>query len=135
MNSDPIVIESRIKIPYRWPAGRAGGLFLSALRDEGRLVGLRCPSCRKVFVPPRPRCLTCKVACEEPVTVGPEGVVTTWTRRGDTVFILVTLDGADTALLHLLAKSAEPQSGMRVRAVLAERRTGHIQDIQEFRPV
>jgi uncharacterized OB-fold protein len=115
---EPILVEGRIRIPYRWPAGRVGGRFLEILRDEGRFVGLRCPKCRTVTVPPRPRCLVCRVPSEDWVTVGPEGCVSTWTRRPQGIFALVRLDGADTAILHRLVDVDEPRSGMRVAAVL-----------------
>ncbi len=57
-------------------------------------------------MPPRPRCLTCGIASDEWVPVGPEGTVRTWTvARGSVppvVFALIQLDGADTAMLHRL---------------------------------
>ena len=138
---EPIVVEGRIRISYRWPAGRAGGRFLTLLQAKGRVFGLRCPKCRKVTVPPRPRCSSCRTACEEWVPVGPDGTVTTWTicRRNPqpTVLALIRLDGADTALLHRLVE-VEPEtirSGMRVTIVLAKERRGHITDLAGFRPV
>jgi hypothetical protein len=137
----PVLVEGRIRIPYRWPAGRAGGRFLALLRDEGRLVGLRCSRCRRVFVPPRPRCLSCHVPCDEEVGVGPEGEVLAWTfaRRASppAVLALVRLDGADTALLHVLqgVELTALRSGQRVRAVFAEIRRGHITDLECFRPL
>jgi uncharacterized OB-fold protein len=137
----PVLVEGRIRIPYRWPAGRAGGRFLALLRDEGRLTGLRCSRCRRIFVPPRARCPSCHVPCEEEIGVGPEGEVRAWTvdRRvtPPVVLALVRLDGADTGLLHLL-KGVEPtkiRRGLRVRAVLAETRRGQITDLDGFRPV
>lgn len=124
---EPVVVEGRIKIPYRWPAGRVGGRFLEVLRTESRFEGLRCPRCGKVSVPPRPRCLICRVPSEDRVTVGPVGTVTTWTRRPQGVFVLVRLDGADTAILHRLLETDEPVSGMRVTPVLRD-------GLQGFRP-
>jgi uncharacterized OB-fold protein len=48
---------------------------------------------------------------------------------------LVKLDGADTVLLHrLIDLSGSPEIGMRVRAVLAEGRTGSIFDVEGFAP-
>ena len=137
----PVLVEGRIRIPYRWPAGRAGSRFLTLLRDEGRLIGLRCSRCRRVFVPPRARCLSCHVPCEEEVGVGPEGEVLAWTvsRRASppAVLALVRLDGADTALLHVLqgVEPAAVRRGLRVRAVFAETRRGHITDLDGFRPL
>ena len=115
---EPVLVEGGIKISYRWPAGRVGGRFLEVLREEKRFEGLRCPRCGRVAVPPRPRCLACRVPSEDRVTVGPLGTVTTWTRRPRGVFALVRLDGADTAILHRLLDVERPSSGMRVTPVL-----------------
>lgn len=134
-NVEPVIVEGRIRIPYRWPAGKAGGQFLYLLQTEGRLLGLRCPQCNKVTVPPRPRCLACKVGCEDWIPVGPDGVVTTWTRSGPHIFALIQLEGANTALLHTLIETKQPQSGMRVTAVLQKDRHGLITDLAGFRPV
>jgi uncharacterized OB-fold protein len=140
----PLAVEGRIKIPYRWPAGRVGGRFLRALRDEGRLLGLRCEACGLVAVPPRPLCPSCRAglrdaADEAWIDVGPRGTVTTHTVRrggsGQEVLALVQLDGADTALLHRLldVPVGAARSGMRVVAVLAEERVGAIGDLAGFR--
>jgi uncharacterized OB-fold protein len=126
--SEAVLVEGRIKIPYRWPAGSVGGRFLSVLREQKRFEGLRCPKCGKVTVPPRPRCFVCRVPSEDWVTVGPQGTVTTWTRRPQAIFALVKLDGADTAILHRLIDVDEPRSGMRVVPVMED-------DLIGFRPV
>ena len=112
-NVEPVLVEGRIRIPYRWPAGKTAGRFLDEWRNEGRLLGLRCPECKKVICPPRPRCPWCKVTSEDWVRVGPEGTVTTWTRTQDGVFALVQPDGADTAILEKLYEDVE--TGTRVR--------------------
>lgn len=66
--------------------------------------------------------------------MGPEGEVTSWTASAGRILGLVKLDGADTALLHVLLAS-EVHSGMRVRAVLAKERKGEITDIVGFEPL
>jgi uncharacterized OB-fold protein len=92
--SEAVLVEGRIKIPYRWPAGSVGGRFLSVLREQKRFEGLRCPKS--------------------------QGTVTTWTRRPQAIFALVKLDGADTAILHRLIDVDEPRSGMRVVPVMED---------------
>jgi uncharacterized OB-fold protein len=125
---EPVLVEGRIKIPYRWPAGKVAGRFLHVLQSEKRFEGLRCPKCGRVTVPPRPRCLGCRVTSEDRVTVGPDGIVTSWTRRPQGILALVRLDGADTSVLHRLLDVDEPRSGMRVTPVLGDELVG-------FRPV
>ena len=135
---EPMVVEGRIKIPYRWPSGQVGDLFLTALKEEGKILGLRCPKCESVTVPPRPRCFTCLGTSEEWVEVGPEGEITTWTASEEGALLgLVQLDGADTALLHriLVDSPAEVKPGMRVVAVFEETRKGSIIDLKGFQPI
>lgn len=134
---EPVLVEGRIRIPYRWPSGRHGDRFLRALRDEGRLLGLRCPRTGRVLVPPPPaRSGEASVAEADWVEVGPGGVVETFTVRGGEVLALVRPDGADTALLHRLVDVApvDVRVGLRVRAVLASERTGSILDLRGFAP-
>ena len=135
---EPIAVEGRIKIPYRWPSCQMGDIFLTALKEEGKLIGLRCPKCDTVTVPPRPRCFTCLGTSEEWVEVGPEGEVTTWTSAEDgTILGLIQLDGADTALLQrlLVDDFRQIQPVMRVTAVYEEKRKGSIKDLKGFQPV
>lgn len=136
----PLVYESRIKIPYAWSAGVWGSHFLSQLKD-GKIVGSRCPKCRKVFVPPKKNCGQCFARCGEWVDVGPEGELVSFTEPAyespahpvrRLVYGLIRLKGADTALLHLLAPGLKLKIGMTVRAVFKQDRQGHILDILHF---
>jgi uncharacterized OB-fold protein len=55
---------------------------------------------------------------------------------GPFAFVLVRLDGADTALAHVVTDGHERvRVGSRVEAVWAEERTGTIRDIARFRLV
>lgn len=131
-----MIRESAIRIPFRYAAGTAGSRFLGALRDERRILGGRCGACRKVFAPLRSFCTQCGASPLEETTLGPGGVLQCWTARADgTLFALVRLDGADTALLHrLLNLGGQPRDGMRVRARFAAERHASIIDIEGFEP-
>lgn len=143
-----VICPGQIKIPYRWSAGRAGSVFLQALRDRKQIVGLRCPRCRAVSVPPRPHCPACTVAGQEWVDVGPQGTLVTWTvvraaapgldpAPVPYVFGAIRLDGADTALVHLVGETPldRLRAGLRLEPVFAEPRKGDIRDLRWFRPV
>jgi len=96
---------------------------------EGRVIGQRCPLCRKVYVPPRGACPTCGVPTAENVELADHGIVTTFCIvnvpfmgqriKPPYVTAYVLLDGADIAFLHLVLGCApeEVRMGMRVRAV------------------
>ncbi|MFD0352463.1 Zn-ribbon domain-containing OB-fold protein [Streptomyces sp. NPDC127110] len=100
-----IVAEARLD--YTYSPGRAQTAYINAL-SERRTVGERCPSCQKVYVPPRGACPTCGVATTDRVEVGPAGTVTTFcivnikARNLDIevpyVYAHIALDGAGLAL-------------------------------------
>ncbi|CAL9366222.1 hypothetical protein SUDANB120_00769 [Streptomyces sp. enrichment culture] len=105
---DPVTrIVTEARLDYTHTPGRAQSAHLAALRER-RTVGERCPSCRKVYVPPRGACPTCGVATTDRVEVGPAGTVTTFcivnikARNLDIevpyVYAHIALDGADLPL-------------------------------------
>ncbi|MQS37302.1 Zn-ribbon domain-containing OB-fold protein [Streptomyces katsurahamanus] len=105
---DPVTgIVAPARLDYDYTPGRAQSRYLHALAER-RTVGERCPSCRKVYVPPRGACPTCGVATAEQIEVGPRGTVTTYcvvnikAKNLDIavpyVYAHIALDGADLAL-------------------------------------
>ncbi|MEV6400749.1 OB-fold domain-containing protein [Streptomyces sp. NPDC051907] len=103
-------IVAPARLDYTYSPGRAQSAYLNALAGRTS-VGERCPSCRKVYVPPRGACPTCGVATDEQVEVGPRGTVTTFcivnikSRHPASldlevpyVYAHIALDGADLAL-------------------------------------
>lgn len=130
-----MIREEAIRIPFRYAAGAAGSRFLTALRDERRILGARCGACARVHAPLRSFCAACGAGPLEEVEVGPGGAVQAWTERGGALFALVKLDGADSALVHRLLVPAEAvRRGMRVRARFADERRANILDIAGFEP-
>lgn len=100
-------ITAPARLDYTYAPGRAQSRYLRALADH-KTIGERCPSCRKVYVPPRGACPTCGVATDTQVEVGPRGTVTTFcivnikAKNLDIevpyVYAHIALDGADLAL-------------------------------------
>ena len=144
---EPMVRESRIKVPYSWSVGDTGSRFLTEMRDNGKLLGKRCEACETVFVPPRKMCPRCFQDTGPWIEVGPQGRLAAFTvARYDTglapktapvAYGIIELDGATTGLVHLLDEVA-PEAlvpGMRMEPVFREDRVGHILDIAHFRPV
>ncbi|MEU2433577.1 OB-fold domain-containing protein [Streptomyces sp. NPDC007861] len=132
---DPVTgIVAPARLDYTYSPGRAQALHLAALAEQ-RTTGERCPSCRKVYVPPRGACPTCGVATAEQVEVGPRGTVTTYcivnikSRHPATldvevpyVYAHIALDGAGLALHGRIAGIPYDQvrMGLRVEPVWAE---------------
>ncbi|MFE9017685.1 Zn-ribbon domain-containing OB-fold protein [Streptomyces sp. NPDC007808] len=119
------------RLDYTYSPGRAQSAYINALA-ENRNVGERCPSCRKVYVPPRGACPTCGVATLEQVEVGPHGTVTTFcivnikAKNLDIevpyVYAHIALDGADLALHGRIGGIPYDQvrMGLRVEPVWTE---------------
>lgn len=146
-NIEPMVYESRINVPYHWWAGDTASAFLTALRDEKRIMGTRCQKCSRVYIPPRRVCPICFSENSEWVPLSEQGTVRSFTvarrnlkalpKEPPIIFGLIQLDGADTALLHIIDGIAPEKVaiGMRVAAQFAENRAGTIRDIDYFKPV
>lgn len=145
-DSDVLRAPHVLDYPYKRSVGPVIGAFLTGLRD-GRILGVT-GSGRQVVVPPAEYDPITGQDTGEMVEVGPGGVVTTWSWAASPypdqpldrpfAWALVRLDGADTALLHVVdARRPEAMaSGMRVTArfLPAEQRVGHIKDIECFVP-
>jgi uncharacterized protein len=133
-----------VEYPYRRSLGPVLGRFFSALRD-GRIEGVRGEGGR-VIVPAAEFDPQSGRPTGEAVAVADAGVVTTWCWVAEPLehhlldrpfaFALITLDGADVAMLHLVdAYRIEAMAtGMRVRASWRAERTGRITDIACFVP-
>ncbi|MEU2671181.1 OB-fold domain-containing protein [Streptomyces sp. NPDC007164] len=130
--TDPVTgIVTPARLDYRYTPGRAQSAYLDALGGQ-RIVGERCPSCHKVYVPPRGACPTCGVATTEQVEVGPRGTVTTFcivnikAKSLDIevpyVYAHIALDGADLALHARIGGIPYDQvrMGLRVEPVWTE---------------
>ncbi|MEV6733418.1 OB-fold domain-containing protein [Streptomyces sp. NPDC051364] len=124
-------IVAKARLDYTYSPGRAQTAYINALADR-RTVGERCPSCRKVYVPPRGACPTCGVATTDQVEVGPAGTVTTYcivnikAKNLDIevpyVYAHIALDGAGLALHGRIGGIPYDQvrMGLRVEPVWTE---------------
>ena len=144
---DPTFLIGKVEIPFYYAAGRVGSRFLIELRDNKKFMGLKCPTCNKVYVPPRSTCKECFGQLDQWVEVSDKGTLLTYTvahqpysaQPVETPFAygIVQLDGADTGFVHLLGEVDFDQLkiGMKVQAVFKEEREGHILDIKYFKPL
>ncbi len=146
--SDCYVQEGKLALPYSYFAGRVGSTFITTLRDQRRILGVRCNTCGKVFVPPRQTCERCMEDIRNNwVTLSNTGEVVNYTvvnyddrhlpRKAPFILALIRPDGADTPMVHILEgiEGDKVQPGLKVKAVFSEKTTHTILDIDHFEPV
>jgi uncharacterized protein len=127
--SDPVTMTiAPVRLRYQHTASAAESAYLRGLA-RGRVIGQRCPACRKVYVPSRGVCPADGVVADEVVELPDIGTVTTFSIVNvgypgqqvtpPYVAAAVLLDGADIAFQHLIlgCPPSEVRLGMRVRAV------------------
>ncbi len=144
---DVWLYHGQIYIPNTFSAGAVGSRFLIELRDKKRIMGMRCPTCNRVYVPARSICKDCFEQLDEWVEVSDKGTVLTYATDYETksiqptgspiVYGIIQLDGADTGFVHMLGE-VDPEQlrvGMRVQAVFQKEREGSILDIKYFKPL
>lgn len=136
-----------VSLDYTYAASPEESAFYRGLA-EGRIVGQRCPSCGKVYVPPRSACPSDGTPTTEEVELSDTGTVTTFCivnvpflgQRITPPYVsaYVLLDGADIAFLHLILDipADEVRMGMRVKAVWKPREEWGttIENINHFAP-
>lgn len=149
MSQELLRVPASLRLTWRYAAGSHFTRFFRTLKEEGRILGLRCPGCRRVYLPPRPLCGNCYRRMTEWVPVGPLGTVRAFTvvyfpfldpttgqpRPVPFGMALIQLDGADTTLNHYLDETdlGRLRLGLRVEAVFREPREGNMGDIRGFR--
>lgn len=136
-----------VDLDYLYAASGEESAFYRGLA-EGRILGQRCPSCGKVYVPPRSACPTDGTPTTDEVELSDTGTVTTFCivnvpflgQRITPPYVsaYVLLDGADIAFLHLILDipADEVRMGMRVKAVWKPREEWGttIENISHFAP-
>ena len=146
-------MDNNLWLPYRFAVGPAFYRFYQGLMEE-KILGNRCPQCKKVLVPARTFCPECYVDMDEWIELAHEGEVVTWSRACSAfygmpvdppfVIALIRLDGADCNLLHVVGGfdmsdsdivRKKLKTGTRVKAVWKPEKQGHMMDIQYFIPM
>ena len=145
--TEPWIIDQRWDLTYNHSADPVTAHFLRTLRDEGKVLGVRCPVCERVLAPPRPICD--RDFCETSgfVELGMTGTLELFTimylaiaglPEPPYVLAYVKPDGADTAIGGFLegidlssteAALARLTIGAPVTIELRDERQGRITDL------
>ncbi|MDY7035657.1 MAG: Zn-ribbon domain-containing OB-fold protein [Thermodesulfobacteriota bacterium] len=144
-----------LKAVFRWEAyfeASTGRLspFFRELKENKKILGSKCPDCQVVYCPPIADCPKCW-GRNEWVEIGPKGTLIAFSYVPSVIsnappavelgfdppygFGLIQLDGADTSLLHFVREIdvEDLRPGLRVEAVMREKREGYITDIAYFK--
>jgi uncharacterized OB-fold protein len=133
----------KLEFPYRRSVGPIIGAFLTGLQ-AGQIVGAKTAAGRVICPPLEYDPDTGDgIGVDALVDLAETGVVTDWSfvpspaprhaEKGPFSWALIKIDGADTALLHVV--NGEVDRGTKVRAVWRDERKGHITDIEHFEVV
>jgi len=139
---DLLRADLAIEYPFNRTTGPVIGAFYTGLREQV-VVGIK-GSDGRVICPPVEYDPTTGEPLTELVKVADEGVISSWswvpTPRAQQpleaphALALITLDGADTGFLHVVAASGPDavSTGARVKAHWADEREGAVTDISYF---
>jgi uncharacterized OB-fold protein len=146
-----LTILSGTALPYNYSLGKYGGRLVMELKHNSRIVGIKCPKCSHVYVPPRRVCGRCFIEMDEFVEVSNRGILQSFTvvyfsfldpetgkkRPVPYGYGRIKLDGADSDFLYFLEESdfKKLKIGVRVEAVYNENRIGSFKDIKYFKKV
>lgn len=142
------VVEGKLALPYTYFVGRVGSKWLTTMRDEKKIMGIKCDKCNKVYVPPRQNCDVCMVDISKNwVDIKDTGEITNYTivrykdkhlpKEPPYVLAMIKLEGADTPMAHIVEEVDldKVKVGMKVKAVFAQETRDTILEIDHFKPV
>jgi hypothetical protein len=141
------IFKGRIKVPYKHTAGAYVENFITNIDKNNKIMGIKCPKCGEIYVPPKMICFKCFEKMEEWVEVGNKGTVKGFTLITHSTpvmpleppfaYALIHLDGSTTDIIHLI-KETDPKKlkeGIRVEAVFKEKPRKRITDIEYFKVI
>lgn len=150
-NEELLIAEFNAQFIYNYSAGRYASYFFKQLKENKRIMGIKCPQCKRVYVPPRPACGYCFVRNGEWVDLGDEGILWGYTivqfpfldpltgeeRPIPYGYGFIELYGAATRLQHFVTASdlRKLKIGLPMKAVFREERKGNLADIIYFKAI
>jgi uncharacterized OB-fold protein len=140
-------VAGELDLSFDYAYGNEYRRFYEEMRDNKRIMGVKCSKCGAVLLPPRTYCGFCFEPADQWVELADEGTVITYTvvhqssasgeEKPPFIYSFIRLDGADVHIPHLLGEidPDDVEVGMRVQAVWSENREGALSDIKYFRPL
>jgi uncharacterized OB-fold protein len=144
------ITSGELAMPYEWSIGKYGSRFFQEIREHQRFLGIRCPKCKKVMVPPRRICGPCFQKMNDLVVLSDSGTIMAFSvvnypfidpdtgthRPIPYTYGYINIDGSDNIFSHIINETDvdKIRVGMKVRAVFRkpEEMEGNIKDIKYF---
>lgn len=129
---------------YRYASGKVMDKFLKELQNK-KILGIKCPSCNKVYVPPRSICGHCLEDLSEFVEVKNEGAIENLITAHveidkaieklaePKVYAMVRLDGANSDIYGEIVHAGKAKVGDKVEVVWRDEPKGSWKDITGFK--
>ena len=145
---DIVHLEGEIPVNYLYTAGVAGERFLREIKENAKILGIKCRRCNTVHIPPKIYCERCFERLDEWVELAGEGQVEAFTAchfdpdgsrlAEPEILAAIRLRGANESIVHRIEEvpAEGVHIGMNVKAVFREKkhRAGSILDIDHFKP-
>lgn len=138
-----------ITFTYKNRVGHALEQYINGLKDK-KILGVKCPTCKKVYVPPRTVCGKCHKPVDQMTELDPQGVLKNFTVAHVTIvngeiknapqpYIIgmIKLNGASSLLSAIIkvASVSDVKTGIKVKAVWKDATQGDYNDLMYFEPV
>ncbi len=134
---------------YNYRVGESLDKYLDGLQSK-KILGVTCPECERVLVPPRNMCGKCNTKTKKWVTLKPVGTLKNFTvshveieqgeikdREKPVIIGQIKLEGADSLLTARIegVSPKDVKTGLKVKAVFKDTTEGTLQDLDHFEPV
>ncbi len=130
---------------HRYTYGNGYEIFFKNLMDKKFVAG-KCPSCEKLFIPPRIYCEECFEEINEFVEIKELPYIYSYTflfkdledndLKEPEIVVFLKWENVEGGIIHRLkeVEIEEISFGIKVEPVFKEKREGNINDILYFRP-
>jgi len=142
-------VKGEMPVNFLYTAGIAGERFLREIKENAKILGVRCRKCHIVHVPPKIYCERCFERLGDWTELACEGQIETFTTcyfdadgnrlAEPEIFAVIRLRGANEGIIHKVQeiRDRDVHVGMEVKAVFREKkdRIGSVLDIAYFEPI
>ncbi len=148
MPGDIVRATVPITFTYKNRVGHALEQYINGLKER-KILGVKCPTCKKVYVPPRTVCGKCHKHIDQMVEVDQEGILKNFTiahvsivngeitdAQQPYIIGLIKLKGASSLISGIIKISSlnDVKTGMKVKAVWKNTPQGDYNDLAYFEP-